>query len=297
MCEDDSLRKTGETDTDEQSDSLFDKNLDRLLKPKSVAIVGCSGNPARLSSRPMNFLLKKGFKGNIYPVNPKYNEIRGYRSYPSISAIPGPIDTAVIMIPAGKVKSAIEQCAEAKAGSAIIISSGFAELGDEGRQIQNRIAAISHQAGMPVLGPNCLGIINIIDSIPLTFASILDQDTLYSGGLALVSQSGAIGNFILGVAQQQKIGFSYWVTTGNEAALEASAAARYLLRDDNVSGVLLYLEESRNPQGLIQAGMLARQMGKPLICLKVGRSVSGGKAALSHTGSMTGSDKEYDAAF
>lgn len=274
-----------------------DMDLERLLNPRSVAIVGCSANPKRLSSRPMNFLLKKKFSGNIYPVNPKYDEIRGYPAYPSIDAVSEPIDAAVIMVPAAKVEACIRQCADAGAGAAIIISSGFAELGEEGRRIQNRITAISRQANMPVLGPNCLGVINLIDSIPLTFASIMDQDTLYSGGLALVSQSGAIGNFILGVAQQQKIGFSYWVTTGNEAGLEAAAVSRHLLQNDNVSGVLLYMEESRDPQGLIRAGKLARQTGKPLICLKVGRSISGRKAALSHTGSMTGSDQEYEAAF
>ena len=277
--------------------SLTDMDFNKILDPKSIAILGCSGNLSRLSNRPLKFLIKNQYKGNIYPVNPKYKEICGYPSYPSIESIPDSVDTAVILLPADKVEYNVKKCAENGVGSLIIMSSGFAELGEEGFKIQERIKTISKQFKMPVLGPNCLGIINIAKNIPISFASILDEDTIYSGGLSLVSQSGAIGNFILGVAQQQKIGFSYWVTTGNEAVIEASQVANYLLKKQDVKGVLLYIEEARDPIGLITAGFTAKKLGKPLICLKVGRSESGKKAALSHTGAMTGSNEEYDAAF
>lgn len=277
------------------SNSTWD--LDPLLKPKSVAIVGCSSNLSKLSGRPLKALLERDYAGKIFPVNPKYDEIAGVQCYPSVAEIPEPVDVVMVLVPAARVEAVVEECAENGVKSVIIFSSGFAELGEDGSKIQKKIGEISHRVNMPVLGPNCLGSINLVDSIPLTFAAITDEDELRPGRLALVSQSGAMASYTLGTAQEAKIGFSYWVTTGNEASLEASAVARHLLRSDDVSGVLLYLEEARDPEGLVEAGRLAGEMGKPLICLKVGRTQTGKRAAMSHTGSIAGADEEYDAAF
>jgi acyl-CoA synthetase (NDP forming) len=272
-------------------------DLQPLCNPKSVAIIGCSQNPKRLSGRPFYFLRKFNYQGKIYPVNPKYDEIDGIKCYPSIKDVPEPVDVALLLIPAASIEGALKECIEAGTKSAIIFSSGFAELGEEGREVQTRIGQLAKEANMPVLGPNCLGVMNLANSIPLSFSSALDVVSLRPGGLALVSQSGAIGTFILGAAEESKIGFSYWVTTGNEAALNAETVAQYLLQRDDVSGVLLYLEESRDPEGLAEAGRLAKEVGKPLIGLKVGRYSSGKRAAMSHTGSMAGADEEYTAAF
>lgn len=277
--------------------SAAEWDLEPLLRPRSVAILGCSQDLSRLGGRPLKFLLERNYPGRVYPVNPKYSEIAGVRCYPTIKDVPEPVDTALVLVPAASVEGVLEECAAAGARSAIVFSSGFAEMGEEGRKAQKRIANLALNAGMPVLGPNCLGVINLFDNIPLSFSSILDIGALRSGGIAFVSQSGALATFVLGVAQEAKIGFSYWVTTGNEASLEASAVVRYLLRDERVSGVLLYMEEARDPRGLMEAGDLARALGKPLICLKVGRSRSGKRAASSHTGAMAGSDEAYAAAF
>ncbi|WP_299978006.1 acetate--CoA ligase family protein [Desulfobacula sp.] len=275
----------------------IDISIEPLFNPCSVAIVGCSGDLSRLSGRPLKFLLDNNYKGQIYPINPKYNEINGIRCYPNIKEIPETVDVALLIVPASRMESVFQDCVVAKAKSAIIFSSGFAELGKEGQDVQEKIKHLSQKNGLPVLGPNCLGLINLIDSIPLSFSSVLEEKNLQKGDLALVSQSGAIAAYILGVAQEAKIGFSHWVTTGNEVSLDTFTVARYLLMKKEVKGVLVYLEESRNPDELIRAGIIAREIGKPLICLKVGRSQSGKRAALSHTGALAGSDEEYSACF
>lgn len=272
-------------------------DLEPLCNPKSVAIIGCSNDLTRLSGRPLKSLFNYKYTGKIYPVNPKYENIHGLTSYPNMQAIPEPVDVALILVPAIQVESVLKDCIAAKTKAVIIFSSGFAELGKEGQEAQKRIQRLAEQARIPVLGPNCLGVINLADSTPLSFSSVLDYEGLPVGGLALVSQSGAIGTYILGVSGETRMGFSYWITTGNEAILEISTIVKYLLKNEKVSGVLLYLEEARNAKGLIEAGKVAEEVGKPLICLKVGRSNSGRRAALSHTGAMAGVDKEYDAVF
>lgn len=265
-----------------------------LLNPRSIALIGCSGNVNGLSGRPLKYLLDSNYAGKVYPVNPKYDEIEGIRCYSNIEEIPEPVDVAMLLIPTSAVENTFESCIRAKTKSVIIVSAGFAELGEEGKSIQTRIRNLSQKENLPILGPNCLGCINIADNIPLTFSELVEED-LRQGSLALVSQSGALAAWILGDAHRSKIGISYWVTTGNEVSLEASEVVKQLIEKNDVSTALLYLEESRNPQGLIEAGLKARELGKYLICLKVGRSSAGKKAAMSHTGALSGSDEEYDA--
>ena len=270
--------------------------LEALFNPKSIAIIGCSGDLTRLSGRPLKFLLKNDYPGKIYPVNPKYKSIEGLSCYPSITKVPEPVDVALLIVPVKLIEDAVEDCMRAKTRSAIIFSSGFAELGKDGKAVQDRIAKLSENSGMPILGPNCLGLINVQNSIPLSFSSALDEDAILPGSTALVSQSGAIAAYILGTAREAGIGFSHWVTTGNEVSLDSFKVAQHLLEQDAVKGVMLYLEETRDPQAMMEAGRIAKATGKPLVALKVGRSTSGRRAALSHTGALSGSDAEYDAA-
>ncbi|BBO69852.1 acyl-CoA synthetase [Desulfosarcina alkanivorans] len=272
------------------------KRLEALFNPGSVAIIGCSGDLNRLSGRPLKFLLKNNFQGAIYPVNPKYGEINGLTCYPSIVQIPEPVDVALLIVPVGLIEGAVKDCIRANTKTAIIFSSGFAELGADGKAVQNRIARLSEESGMPILGPNCLGLINISESVPLSFSSALDEDKILPGPTALVSQSGAIAAYILGTARESGIGFSHWVTTGNEVSLDSFVVAQHLLAQNSVKGVMLYLEETRDSAAMMAAGRISRDTGKPLVCLKVGRSTSGRRAALSHTGALSGSDAEYDAA-
>ena len=278
------------------NEPLISKRLEALFNPGSVAIIGCSGDLNRLSGRPLKFLLKNNFQGAIYPVNPKYSEINGLTCYQSIVQIPEQVDVALLIVPVGLIEDAVKDCIQANTKTAIIFSSGFAELGEEGKAVQNRIAKLSKESGMPILGPNCLGLINISESIPLSFSSALDEDKILPGPTALVSQSGAIAAYILGTAQESGIGFSHWVTTGNEVSLDSFVVAQHLLTQKAVKGVMLYLEETRDPAAMMAAGRISKDTGKPLVCLKVGRSTSGRRAALSHTGALSGSDAEYDAA-
>ena len=278
------------------NDLQVSKRLEALFNPGSVAIIGCSGDLNRLSGRPLKFLLKNNFKGAIYPVNPKYSEINGLTCYPSIAQIPEPVDVALLIVPVGLIEGAVKDCILSNTKTAIIFSSGFAELGEDGKAVQNRIARLSEESGMPILGPNCLGLINILESVPLSFSSALDEDKILPGPTALVSQSGAIAAYILGTARESGIGFSHWVTTGNEVSLDSFVVAQHLLAQNAVKGVMLYLEETRDPAAMMAAGRMSRDTGKPLVCLKVGRSASGRRAALSHTGALSGSDAEYNAA-
>ena len=268
-----------------------------LFRPRSVAIVGCSSDLSKLSGRPLKFLLNWKYSGRICPVNPKYGKIEDLVSYPSVKSLPEPVDVALVLVPAASVKTILEDCVSAGIRSAIVFSSGFSEVGKQGSSLQRDVKAVAEKAGMPVLGPNCLGIINLHDGIPLSFTSVLEEENLSSGRLALVSQSGAIAAFILGAAREARVGFSYWVTTGNETSLELSEVVKYLLGRDEVTAVLCYLEELRNPRGLMEAGEIAQQTGKSLVCLKVGYSTAGRRAALSHTGAIAGSDEEYEAFF
>ena len=270
--------------------------MEALFNPRSIAIIGCSGDLDRLSGRPLKFLLKNGYPGKIYPVNPKYESIEGLRCYPSITKVPEQVDAALLIVPVKFIEDAVADCIRANTRSAIIFSSGFAELGKEGKAVQDRIASMSEDSGMPILGPNCLGLINVQRSIPLSFSSALDEDAILPGSTALVSQSGAIAAYILGTAREAGIGFSHWVTTGNEVSLDSFKVAQHLLEQDAVKGVMLYLEETRDPQAMMEAGRIAKETGKPLVALKVGRSASGRRAALSHTGALSGSDAEYNAA-
>lgn len=267
------------------------------MEPESVAILGCSSNLKRLSGKPLGFLLKANYQGKIYPVNPKYSEIEGIRCYPSILDINEPIDVALILLPAVAVEKAMSECVEAKVKAVVLISSGFAELGPEGKAAQLRISKMAKDAGIILIGPNCLGAVNFIDRIPLSFTALCDFEDVKPGGLAFVSQSGAIASWLVGEAAQQQVGFSYWITTGNESGISTTELVKDIITQPNVTGVYMYLEQLRSLSEMLELGSLSKKYNKPIICLKVGRSEAGSRAAMSHTGAIAGADQEYDAIF
>jgi acyl-CoA synthetase (NDP forming) len=273
-------------------------DLSRLLDPESVAIVGVSENPARIGGRLFKYLTKHGYQGRLTLVNPKYQELNGVACYPSVSDIPFPIDCALIAVPEKYVLSVLSECADSKVGSAVIFSSGFAEMGRAGKQAQNQLKELARTKNLRICGPNCIGLINFNSHIALSFSQLLETDKLIPGNIGFISQSGALGGSLVNRAQDQKIGLSYFISSGNEADLDVSDYIKYLvLHDPNTKVIAAVIEGFKDGAKFIEAAELAHMHQKPLIVLKIGETEVGQKAAASHTGSMTGSDAVTDAVF
>lgn len=272
-------------------------NLSRLLKPKAIALVGASPDLGKISGRPLYYLLKHGYPGELYVVNPKYHEIRGVACYPTVDSLPREdIDLALITLPVNLVSESVEQCALKGIGAAVVYASGYSEMGKQGRQAQSEIGAIARQHGMCLLGPNCQGFINVRDRVAASFSRVLDAPNLKPGPVALVTQSGAFGGSILNAAQEAGVGVAYWVNTGNEVAIDALDVASYVLDDPEVSIVALYLESIRNGRKIFGLSDKAKSRRKPIIAVCAGKTAAGSRAALSHTAAMTTSGRLFDEA-
>lgn len=269
--------------------------LDRLLKPRSAAIVGASADTTKLTGRPLVYLEKYGFTGAIYPVNPRYQTIGGHRCYADIVALPQPPDVAIVLLGASKVAEAVRQLAAIGTGAAIVLASGFAETGPEGQRRQDELKRAA--GAMRLLGPNAIGLVNVSDRIVLSASNALVTEDIVPGTVALVSQSGGILGSLLSRAQALGIGFSKLIATGNECDLEVSDFIDHLVDDPATSVIALYLEGLRKPKAFQAAVLRARAAGKPVVAFKVGRSESGARSAVSHTGALAGSDAAYDALF
>jgi acetate---CoA ligase (ADP-forming) len=276
-------------------------DLGPLLAPKSIAIIGASSDPARLGGRPLQILLQHGYPGTIYPINPGHDIVGGLPAYPSISAAPGPVDVAGVIVPASLVVEALHQCAAAGVRSAVVFSSGFAEQGEQGRLAEQQIAEIAHSSGMRVLGPNAEGFFNLTDRIPLTFSPTVDYErglsSLVAGNVAVVSQSGGLGFALFNGGQAVGLGASHVVSTGNESDLGALELAAYLLEDPATDVVALLVEGFRPGEDLGPVAKRARELGKTIVVAKLGRSRAGVEAAAAHTAHDAGNDEEYQKAF
>ncbi|MGQ9825870.1 MAG: acetate--CoA ligase family protein [Desulfotomaculales bacterium] len=272
-------------------------DLELFFKPRSIAIIGASADLATISGKPLRYLTEHGYRGKIYPVNPKYKEIAGYPCYPSITEVSGPVDLALIAVNYKRVLPMLEQCAEKGVRFATIFSSGFAEAGEEGRALQRELAEFARRTGLRLCGPNCQGAVNLHDNIAAAFSASLDIKPFTPGSVGFVTQSGALGYSIFNLAQEAGVGFSYVVSTGNEVDLDCLDFMRYMLEDDNTRVVFTYLEGMRDGEKFARVADRALELGKPLAVLKVGRSETGSKAASSHTAALTGSDQVYDAFF
>ena len=269
--------------------------LERLLRPRNVAIVGASADTAKLTGRPLVYLEKYGFTGKIYPVNPRYEAIGSHRCYPDIASLPQPPDVAVVLVGGAKVTDAVRQLAAIGTHAAIVLASGFGESGPEGRARQEEL---KRAAGtMRLLGPNTIGLVNVSERIVLSASNALVTDEIIAGNIALVSQSGGILGSLLSRAQAAGIGFSKLVATGNECDLEVADFIDHLVDDAATKVIALYLEGLRKPKAFQAAVMRAHAAGKPVVAFKVGRSESGARSAASHTGALAGSDAAYDAMF
>lgn len=270
-------------------------SLRPLLEPRSVAIVGASTVPGKIGAVPVAMLREYAFEGDVFPVNPKADEVFGYKAVPDIAAIPSAIDLAVIAIPAPGVLAALDACADKGAKAAVVFSSGFAEVSEEGRAAQQQLAERARARGLRLIGPNALGVANIDAGLVASFCPFFKPRFAPGGAVGLVSQSGAFGGYVANLAQDRGLSFTKWITTGNEADIEVADGIAYLAQDDATRVILVYMEGARNGARLVQALEMARAAGKPVVVLKVGRTAVGAEAAASHTASLAGADAVYDA--
>ncbi|HWX48533.1 MAG TPA: acetate--CoA ligase family protein [Roseomonas sp.] len=268
-----------------------------LFHPRGIALIGASADPAKNNSRAQRVLQKSGYAGRILPVNPGRAEIFGLPAYPDIRAVPEPVDHAFLMVPAAAVPEAIAGCVEKGVRVATIYSAGFAELGAEGRALQERIVAIAREGGLRLIGPNCLGLVNVTDRIPITNNAAVEAEALAPGGLSMVSQSGSMMGALLSRAGARGLGFAKIVSVGNECDLGVGEIAGMMVEDEATKAVLLFLETLRDAPALARAARRAHALGKPVIAYKLGRSDVGRRIAVSHTGAMVGADELADTFF
>jgi acetyltransferase len=268
------------------------RDFDPLFSPKSVAVIGATESQDKPGYAVLYNVINSGFTGQIYPVNPGKDTILGLPCYRSIEAIPGKIDLAVIVIPGKMVLDTLEKCGELGVGSVIVISAGFRETGREGLLAEHKIADLAARYGMPVLGPNCVGMINTLTPINATFA----KGSPPSGKIAFMSQSGALCTSILDIAMAENVGFSYFVSLGNKADLNEIDFLEAWSNLPDVKVVLAYLEGITDGTRFID---VARQVTKrkPVVAIKAGVTSSGSRAVSSHTGALAGSERAYEAAF
>lgn len=271
------------------------RSLDTLLYPRSIAIVGASDDPVKLSGRPVDYLKRFGFSGRIVPINAGRAEVQGLPSYRDLDEVDGEIDLAMIMLSAEQAPDAVRACGKRGIPGAIVGASGFAELGERGAALQRDLAAAIEETGVRVLGPNCLGMISVRERAVPTFTSALDETIeLHEGPVAFLSQSGAFGGFVFNESQQIGIGISHYLNTGNEIDLSVAEILGALVETEQTRVLLAYLEGVSNGPQLLAAACRAHELDKPIITVKVGRSAAGALAARSHTASLAGEDAVFD---
>jgi acetate---CoA ligase (ADP-forming) len=269
---------------------------DLLFRPRSIVIYGASSDPDKLSGRPLDYLKKFGFKGHLYAVNPRRTEVQGVQAYAKIADVPGPVDLAIVVIPAPAVVEAVRACADAGVGAAIIFASGFAEIGEQGTQQQAEISAIARRSGMRVVGPNCLGSFAATDRAFATFSTAFDEDGERPvSPIALASQSGAVGTFTYSTMNALGLGVTYFANTGNEADVTVTEVLSALVDAPDVEVLMGHIEGGKDMDALATLASAAKKRGKPLIILKSGRTPAGARAVAAHTASVAGDDAAFEA--
>ena len=274
----------------------MEKNFDLLFNPRSVAVIGASQDLASISGQPIVHLMAKAFQGKIYPVNPRYQQVAGLQCYPDVRSLPETPDVLVVAVAANRVPDALRQAGERGVPFAVILTSGFAEAGEEGRRAQRELAEIARAYGMLAIGPNCQGYMNIADGIHVGFGAPYGL-TYRKGAVSLTSQSGAFGNSIVMIADAEGLGFRRYISTGNESVISSLDLFEYLLEDAGTKLIAGYVEGFQDAHRLLALGRRALRAGKPILVWKVGTSEAGAKAAASHTANLGGAIALYRAAF
>ncbi|MDA8252803.1 MAG: acetate--CoA ligase family protein [Rhodospirillales bacterium] len=269
--------------------------LDPLFRPTSIAVIGASANAARIGGRPVASLLRAGFAGPIYPINPGQPTVAGLPAFASLDDVPGPVDQAVVALAAVHAEAAVESCLRKGVKAIVMFTAGLGEVGGHGQALQARIAARCRAAGTRLLGPNSLGLFCPADRVFSTFSAAFDTRWPIPGPIAIASQSGAIGSYCFAGLDDRGLGVSRFVATGNEADVDIAACIDWLADDDATQVIAAYLEGCPDGRRLRTALRKATLGGKKVVVLKVGVSDSGAAAVASHTGALAGSDAAFAA--
>src|SRR5215475_6460125 len=266
--------------------------LDVFFKPKTVAVIGATENPGTVGRTLLWNLVTSPFGGTVYPVNPKRSSVLGVKAYPSVSALPEPVDLVVVVTPPPSIPGIIGECGENGVQGAIVISAGFKEIGPEGAVLEKQLLAEARAAGIRIIGPNCLGLMNPLTGLNATFATAVARP----GSVGFISQSGALCTAVLDWSLKEMVGFSAFISLGSMADVGWGDLIYYLGNDPKTRSIVIYMESIGNARSFLSA---AREvaLNKPIIVIKPGRTAAAAKAAASHTGSLTGSDEVLEAAF
>lgn len=270
-------------------------DLDAFLSPGSIAVVGASAHPGKIGGVPVRYLADYGYAGKVYAINARAPQIDGQTAYASLQAVGQPIDLAIFAIPAAAVDAALDDAIAAGVKNVVMFSGGFAETGSQGACAQRAFMQKARRAGIRVLGPNCLGFVNIARSVYATFSPVVSTGPARSGPAGLVSQSGAFGAYAYAMARKRGLGLSMWITTGNESDIDVADCIAWMAQDPSTKVIMAYLEGCRDGARLRQALELARAADKPVVAVKVGRTALGAMAAASHTAALAGDDAVYEA--
>jgi acetate---CoA ligase (ADP-forming) len=271
--------------------------LDAIFAPTSLAVVGASTSPGKVGHDIFSNILKGGFQGVLYPVNPKARSVLSVRAYPTITDIPDPVDLAMIILPPKAALTSIEDAIVKGVKGIVIVSAGFREVGGEGREIEDRIVAMCREADVRVVGPNCLGVINPLENVRLNASFSARMPA--AGNISFISQSGALCTAVLDFAADRDFGFSKFISIGNKADVDELDLLRYLHEDPETEVIMIYLEELRRGPEFIEAvrNITSGHRRTPILAIKSGRTAAGAQAAASHTGALAGSEAVYDSIF
>lgn len=264
-------------------------SLNPVFRPNSIAVIGASSSPEKWGFKILKNILDAGFKGPVFPINPKAEEVLGLRCYRSVRDIEGEVDLAVVIIPAPAVPGAIEECGQKKIKAAIVITGGFRETGTKGEELERALVEAAARWGVRVIGPNCQGVNHPHHGLCASWPLIKDK-----GEIAIISQSGTVGAAFMDWASMDKLGFSVFVSLGNRADVDEADLIHYFSRDENTRVISLYLEGVKDGPKFIEA---ARACKKPIVVLKPGKTEEGQRAAESHTKALAGRDEVYEAVF
>lgn len=269
------------------------RKLDHIFNPKSVAIVGASATPNKIGNVLIRNFIDGKFQGKIYPVNPKYEDLFGFRCYPKVSQIKGMVDLVIIATPAETIPSIVEDCSN-NCGGIVILSGGFEEV--ERRDLAAQVKKIADDKEIPIIGPNCLGVFNPYNNTDSIFLPRYKLERPKPGAIAFVTQSGAVGSTVMDLAAYYGIGLSKFISYGNGTVLDESDYLEYLMHDKKTEIIILYIEGVRDGRKLLKTMKKVNKI-KPIIALKAGKGIRGQAAAKSHTGNIAGNYLAYNAAF
>jgi acetyltransferase len=271
-------------------------SFERLFHPRGIAIIGASADLTRIGGHPIKALKNAGFKGGIFPVNPKYPELHGLKCYPDAASISEPCDLAIVAVPAPAVAQAIRDCGRAGIPFAVVLTAGFRETGPEGRKLEEELKRTVAETGVRIVGPNCQGMLSLQSRVWAAFGSVADETDFRPGSVSCAFQSGGFGYAVVNLAEVQGLGFRYCVSSGNETDIDTPELLSAFLDDPGTSAIFTYLEGTPNARRLLDVGRKSLQTGKPVMIWKAATTEAGIKAAASHTANMTGRYDLYRAA-